>query len=364
MMAVAAQNYGQNSYRIRRPFDFTGRTGTIVFDAEGFVVSGLLGWISLDVTEDPTPVPSYSIGTPKQANDEGGAVPRNGFEIHFRDQCNGSPAPAVTVSMIDVLTNYQDNVLKPNKQTCINTQEGKLNHFEVRVSKQRIEVYGSPFSDDGVHFAPVQLLFDTDVNLPFERGYVQITTHNHATIKYSQPTSGFGATHVYDAWVTRWDNVGFDGPVVDNWREYEIPDSLVPGHDAWNLSGPDVNVGYRVADAANGPNPALTFKAVDLAGAVRARLAIESWYLLSEAPNDQFVLEVRLNGGAWRDRPFTPGELAVLSNGHAQGQMGQMIDIPLTDLIEGDNTLELQTKNVPQNYPPAVASIDLILETQ
>src|SRR6478609_6864669 len=36
LTACAAQNYGQNSYRIRQPFDFTGRTGTIVFDGEGF----------------------------------------------------------------------------------------------------------------------------------------------------------------------------------------------------------------------------------------------------------------------------------------------------------------------------------------
>ena len=33
LVAAAAQNYGQNGYRIRQPFDFAGRTGKIVFDA-------------------------------------------------------------------------------------------------------------------------------------------------------------------------------------------------------------------------------------------------------------------------------------------------------------------------------------------
>ncbi|MFT3922016.1 MAG: hypothetical protein QM778_05745 [Myxococcales bacterium] len=34
MTATAAQNYGLNGYRIRQPFDFSGRTGTIKFDAD------------------------------------------------------------------------------------------------------------------------------------------------------------------------------------------------------------------------------------------------------------------------------------------------------------------------------------------
>ena len=54
---VAAQNYGQNSYRIRQPFDFASRTGTIVFDADA-VADGLLGWVSLEVTEEPTQLPT------------------------------------------------------------------------------------------------------------------------------------------------------------------------------------------------------------------------------------------------------------------------------------------------------------------
>src|SRR6185436_15605790 len=84
LVLVAAQNYGQNSYRIRQPFDFTDRTGTIVFDAEGHNV-GLLGWISLEVTEDPTPAPSFTL----QQNFENGAIPRNGIEIQLENICAG-----------------------------------------------------------------------------------------------------------------------------------------------------------------------------------------------------------------------------------------------------------------------------------
>ena len=50
LIATAAQNYGQNGYRIRRPFDFADRTGTIVFDGTITPMGPLYGWISLAIT--------------------------------------------------------------------------------------------------------------------------------------------------------------------------------------------------------------------------------------------------------------------------------------------------------------------------
>ena len=58
---------------------------------------------------------------------------------------------------------------------------------------------------------------------------------------------------------------------------------------------------------------------------------------------DPYNLKYRLNGKAWHDRKFTPAEIAVLTNSHAQGAIGQMLDVPLADLVEGDNTLEFVT---------------------
>jgi hypothetical protein len=263
--------------------------------------------------------------------------------------------------MIDVFADYKDSVSTPDQPTCIPGKEGKLNHFEITVSQTKIEVYVSPFSDDGKTFAPATKVYSVDVNLPFSRGYVQLSTYNHATIKYSHD-NGFGATHPYDAWVTRWDNVGFDGPIVSNWREYEIADSLVPGMNAWNISGPVMSVGYAVPDEMSGPKDKLVFHGVNLDKVASARLALVSWYPSTEDPAmDQFTLRYRFNGKAWRDRPLNASEIALLTNTHNQGQISQMIDVSTEDLVNGYNTLEFVASGIPENYPPAASSIDLVL---
>ena len=54
---------------------------------------------------------------------------------------------------------------------------------------------------------------------------------------------------------------------------------------------------------------------------------------------------------------------AVLAD-KSNGQIGQMLDVPLSDLVQGDNTLEFLTVKVPQNYAPLVSNIDLVLTTR
>ncbi len=359
LVAAAAQNYGQNAYRIRQPFDFKGRTGKIVLDGEGYVQNTLLGWISVEVSEDPINVPGFSIGSPGTNNDEGTIIPRNAFEVQFENTCAGRVYDdEFSIRFIELFQNYAHTELGEDNPACVKTAQGKLNHIEIDVSQTKIDVYASPYSDDGVTFAAPVLIQSVAVSLPFSRGYVSISVHNHATLKYS-------TNHDLEAWTARFDNVGFDGPVISNWREYEIPDSLIPGTNAENRGGPVVNIGYRVTDVANKPAQTLTFHDVDLTGVQSAQISLSSWYLLVGSQPDMFVLKYRLNGKAWHDRPLTAGELGLFgANNNSQGQQGQMLDVPVSDLVQGDNTLEFVTQNVPQNYPPLVANIDLILTTK
>jgi hypothetical protein len=357
LVGAAAQNYGENAYRIRQPFDFAGRTGKIVFDAQGYVESPLLGWVSVEVVEDPAPGPSFAAGNSGTYNDEGEVVPRSGLEVQLQNNCAGSYPPTVVgVRSIFTYDNYVATTYTPSNDSivCVTTQKGNLNHFEIDVSQSKVDVYGTPFSADGLKFGAPQLLYSANVALKFSRGYVSITTHNHATIKYSMNGSE-------DAWFSRWDNVGFDGPIVPKAKEYEIPDALVPGTNPDNRKV--VSIGYKAADLSTGPADTLHLHGVSLDGVKTARIALSAWYLNGDSSYkyDQYTLEFRFNGGPWRKRPLTAGELAELNGGNNQGQLAHMIDVPLTDLVAGDNTLEFVSENIPQNYPPAVSNIDLIL---
>jgi hypothetical protein len=353
MVAVGAQNSGQNSYRIRQPFDFSGRTGKIVLDADATVEERLIGWVSVQVTEDPVNAPTFVLDS---QNDEDASIPRNGLEVQLGDDCLQAGS-RVGLRGVLVYDNYKlTGFFPPDHGVCVATQRDHLNHFEVRVSQQNVEVWGAPYSADGHATTTAVLMYSTPIKLPFSRGYVSITTHNHASKKYSP-------NNAMDAWVTRWDNVGFDGPVIGNWREYEVADSLLPGKTFDGVSV--TSVGYRVADAATGPAQTLRLHNVDIANAVSARLSVSAWYLTDTgfgAIPTKFVLRYRFNGKAWHDRMLTTEEIAVLAD-KSNGQIGQMLDVPLADLVQGENTLEFVTLNVPQSYPPLVQNIDLVLVT-
>jgi hypothetical protein len=324
----------------------------------------LLGWISIEITADPVEAPSFAVGGTNVNNDEGGLVPQNALEIQFENNCAGwAPPPSFGVRQVHVFNNYLDTESSPAMPVCQPTAQNKLNHFEISVSQSRVDVSATPVSSDGVHFAAPTPMYGTDVSLPFSRGYVQLTTHNHATLKYTNGMwAGTGGFTNLDAWTARWDNVGFDGPILSNWREYEIPDSLVPG---MNGGAAVMSIGYTVADASKGPSQKLTFHGVDLTQVATARLSLSSFYDAGGGmPASGFDLQYRFNGRAWRDRLLTAGEIAFLTGGNSHYTLGQMLDVSVSDLVQGDNTLEFVTKGVPQGYPPMVANIDLVLTTK
>lgn len=361
LVAVASHNYGQNSYRVRQPFDFEGRAGKVVFDAEG-LAGDLLGWISLDITEDPIGAPSFQT----QLNFEGGVLPRSGLSIQFDARCAGMDT--VGVSEVHVFDDYAEKIMPNTSPTCVPAAWGKLNHFEVSVAQDHVEVSATPFSADGTTFDAPVVIWTGDVNLPFTRGYVQFTTHNHATYKYSSIGDGHELGFFdLDAWIARWDNVGFDGPVISNYREYEVEEPL------GDLSVTDANgttalksTGFTVADAAMGESTALEFDDVDVDGVTKASVALSAWYCTGCVSHDQvanFALRYRINGGDWVDRKLNDKELADVTTGNGRGAVGEVLDIPIDQLVAGKNTIEFLAVDIPQNYPPAIANVDLVLQT-
>jgi hypothetical protein len=359
LVAVGSQNYGQNTLRARQPFDFEGRTGKIVFDVEA-LAGGLLGWVSLAVTEDPVGAPSFQT----EHNSEGGVLPRNGFSVQLNEPCNGMEGTNFSLNELHVFDDYVETILKPTDRVCLPTQWGKLNHIEISVAQNRIEVYGTPFSEDGTSFEPVKLIWGGAVDLPFTRGYVQLTTHNHATLKYTEAGSDFKQGFAdLDAWIARWDNVGFDGPSVRGLREYEVPDSLdefhVMGNDV-NYEG--VNTGWTLADQADSPKQTLHFTDVDLDGMKSARLAYDAWYCAGCGPPvGAYGVKYRFNGNAWHERQLTVAEAMSILPEQGQGAVGHVVDVPLDELVAGDNAVEFVSMNHPTNYPVGLVNVDLVL---
>jgi hypothetical protein len=356
MTAIAIQNYGNNSYMIRQPFDFANRTGRIAFDVDAFSPAALATYIEIDLTEDPVPAPTFR----EFQNFEAGPVPRNGLMMKWVDNCvsNGG---LIALSNVMLYTNYAPSILTPAGGTaCVATRLASMNHFEIQVSQQHLDIYGSDYStDNGQSFPNFRRMYSADFSLPFTRGYVHVSARNHATVKY-----GFGPDGIY-----HWDNIGFDGPVVSGWRAYEIPDNATAGtYNSQSIR----NLGYMLLDGTSGKPAGIydpvnrlspfQFQGVNASGMVNARLSLTGYFnTISHVANSTWGWTMRFNGGTWRNRFLTPTEVEAINTPGSAGNMATLIDVPLTDLLSGSNTLEMLPLNAPMDYPPVVANIDLTL---
>ena len=358
MTAIAIQNYGNNSYMIRQPFDFANRTGKIVFDVDAVSLAALATYVEIDLTEDPIPAPTFR----EFQNFEPGPLPRNGLMMKWSDNCASNGA-SVRLGNVLVYADYASTFIAPvGDQACTTTRQGSLNHFEIQVSQQHLDIYGSDYStDNGQSFPNFRKMYSADLNLNFTRGYVHVSARNHATIKY-----GFGPDEVY-----HWDNIGFDGPVVSGGRAYEIPDNTTAGtYNSQSIR----NLGYMLLDGTTGKPAGIydpmnrlspfQFQGVNVSGMATARLSLDAYFnTIIHTATSTWGLTFRFNGGAWRNRFLTPSEVQMINTPGSAGNVALLLDVPLADLVSGLNTLDMLPLNAPMDYPSVVANIDLTLES-
>ncbi|HEY2900028.1 MAG TPA: hypothetical protein VGL59_05610 [Polyangia bacterium] len=395
LATAAAQNYGLSTYRIRQPFDFAGRTGTIKLDMD-LSNNGLGGWPALIIAQDPSPAPSFDW-------QERGSGPRNGLEIEFgTGWCN---TPHTLETMIYTFNDYLQTTYTPSFDCSVphaTTAPNALNHVEVYLTQTHLEVWTSDVSLDGVTFPNPHQLWAGDIALPFSRGSVSLALRNHATQKY----------WLGSAAMVRWDNVGFDGPVVGGWREYSAPDSLTTYHglngcmmtgttcqwegdvipafpdDAGRVmcaqtmcpyDGDGRNVGYVLPTMDEMVAPvALHFGGVVRGAATRARMILAAdypWFMWNSMfpPPTKLDLRFRLNGGAWHDRFVTDVEAnafmdffpALGGAGASAGLLNQTIDLDVGELRDGDNLVELQSAGTwTGTYRVSITGVDLVLNDE
>jgi len=343
------------------------------------------------ISEEPSPPPRF-------AWEARGSGPRNGLAIEWSGGWCNTP-DTVEVGLF-TFRDYVQTAMRPSFDCATphtTTARDRLNHVEIYLSRDHLEVWASEPSPDGRSFPSFQRLLEAEIDLPFTRGYVSLVVRNHATMKY---WLGSAAS-------TRFDNVGFDGPEVSDAREYSAPDSLtvtrgldgcmVGGACAWRgaviaehpddgslctpetactFEGEGRNVGYVVPNPGETP-VSISIPEVDVSGATRARLALAATYPWFEwngvsMPPTAMNLRYRLNGGAWPDRHVTDAEVNAFTDfspelggaGQGAGLLNQIIEVDLAELHGGDNVVELQGAGTwTGEYRIGVLGLDLILNT-
>lgn len=365
MTAASIQNYGTNSYMILQPFDFAGRTGKIDFDVDA-VSLPLGGYPEIDITDQPVPAPTFR----EFNNFEVGSLPQNAIIVKFGNECDNNTSAAPYNVM--VYANYVGTILTPTysfaQGGCVQTSAGQLNHFEIQLSQTQISIYGSDFTPDYVNYPNYKLLYQATISLPFTRGYVHVDARNHATLKY-----GDGPDAIF-----HWDNIGFDGPLIPALQAYEIPDNTTVSTftgDAGDPSTPAINLGYLLLDGTTGPaagmyNPttlisSLPFQNVNLSGVASAMLTFNAWFnAIDHVPSMTWGISYSINGGSFTTVYPTAAQIAAMSDntgGGYQAFFTPVINVPLSDLVQGTNTIQFLPVNAPTDYPPVVTNIILLL---
>jgi hypothetical protein len=329
-------DFGFNSMRIRQPFDFTDRTGKIVWDVDAKTNPLNVGhgwWIELWITEDPVPMPYHEAPTVA-------AFPRSGvgFAFQFGGDCPASETEwSNALETVTVTADHQILHSIPfwefssdYEARCFSVADQMPNHLELHVSQDRAELWASDHDDPG-SFRLRSVVEGLD--LPFSKGYVHF---QHAA--YNAPKDG----NVTGSQTFRWDNIGFDGPTYPTPRAYDVPDNTeLDGYGR-------VLTAYHLMA---GQTQSFTLAAVDLGEALRATFNFDIF-----AARDQ-ALEYRFNGGPWHEF------IVQTADGHeGTGMRGFSVEVPLSELVDGDNTLDVRMPMEGLVFEEMIGNIDLTIE--
>lgn len=307
----------------KQPFDFAGRTGTVAFDVSNDTHGNHAAWPEFWLTDLPIPAP-FTHGGTWVSN------PQHGFGIRFgadalpgqQGLCqnqNNLNALRWTVDSAVIIRNYvmedtfmgsQSFTVTPTDCVKAPTAIGQLNHVELRIAQNQIDVYAS----DAGATALRRIAVVGNANLSLTRGLIWLEDVHYNADKGDAPSQ---REHTF-----AWDNVAFDGPFTYKDQSYDALDALTPSTNGSVLLGQ-----FFV------PNQQLP-----------------TWNVLNmpAAPQAQAVRVL------FNFFPYTPpSSLNVTVNGHAhptawpypdtQGFSWRTmaVTIPITDLVTGTNVVSV-----------------------
>lgn len=324
-------DFAFNDMRVRQPFDFAGRTGTVTFDVDAKVNPYNLGhgwWVEMWITEDPAPMPYH---------ESPGVVsyPRNGVGINFQG-LNSCPQGRQATEISRVFVTHEYKIVHDypgwelkhdsDDKRCFKIADAKLNRFKVLVDQKHLEVWASDYDDAAnLHRIAVAPVLD----LPFSRGYLHL---QHS--QYNARKDG----NVTGVQTYRWDNVGFDGPRLPVPRASEVDDNVLPDIDG---AGGHM-YGYALsADKAT----TLRVKGVDLGGVASAS------FDFSFLANSGRGMIYRFNGG--------PPHSFTVPKFDREGLRGFSVEVPLSELVTGNNTIDLTMQSPQTDHEEYIANAEL-----
>jgi hypothetical protein len=309
----------------KQPFDFAGRTGTIGFDVSNDTHGTHAAWPELWVTDKPVPAPFNHF-------DSWIALPQHGFGVRFAAQVgpgqyglcpNFDNTTRWTVDSAVVIRDYvyEDtngfgtrSSLTMTPLECVTSPpdgSGLMNHVEVRVNQNQIDVYAT---DAGTTAPLKHIAVIRNANLTLSRGLIWLDDVHYNADKGSAPSQRM---HTFI-----WDNVAFDGPFTYRDLSFDALDASVPV----GVNGA-VNLGKTSGAGQFATWSVLGMPAAPSAEAVR--VLFNAFH--QDAPT---VLNVTVNGHAhavpWpypERQGFTWRTLAV--------------SIPITDLVPGTNAVTI-----------------------
>jgi hypothetical protein len=325
----------------KQPFDFAGRTGTIGFDVSNDSHGSHGAWPELWVTNTPAPGPFAHFATWQ-------SLPQFGFGIRFAGFTNatgqGASCPEsggstyLGVDSAIIINNYVANDTASGGNLvvmgtdCVRaaTSDAQLNHYEIAVSQNQIDVYGT---DAGTTAPLKHLATIANANLGFTRGLVwfddvhynadkaditnpSLTQHNHTFV---------------------WDNVGFDGPPLARDLSFDVLDSRVP------LTG-GLFLGYQSTASAPITVTTLPMTTTNISAAAASKLLFN--FMAQAAP---LTFTYLINGHPYTAAWPYPDTMSFTWKAIA-------LPINLSDLVGGSNAISISA-----TAPMVVANIDIVL---
>jgi hypothetical protein len=337
LVATGAENYGLISLRKRGAFDFAGRTGVISWKADAVTYGNLGYWTGVALTEDPVPTALNSMSV-------SGSIPRSGIVLNLDNVCANGGNRAGAAGFY-VYVNHVETFVSFSGMSCVTTQRGKLNRFELRMSQTRVEFWGSDFSPDGGATYPnFRMIGSANLSLGFTRAYVHYNVGNRAPSKY-------GINPPYANYY--WQDMTFDGPAVLPETAYMVPDSLT-------VNGSGRNIGYLL-------NPLRSFTVPNVVVPSSGALVFTVSHTFVGASPTTLKMQFRWNGGPWRDALPSPTGLQPAAalcqawgSGYCNWSIAYSTPVAPSDLVAGTNTLEVQAVTYNTGWAPILANAELI----